>query len=332
MTQPQGVPISVLDLSILREGASSADALTQTTTLAQCADACGYKRFWVAEHHNMPSVACTAPPVLIGHLAALTSRINVGSGGVMLPNHAPLVVAEQFAMLEALHPGRIDVGIGRAPGTDQRTAAAVRRSEGALGVEDFPTDLFELMDLLGDRRFDTTIGDHFKATPAASSYPKIFLLGSSGYSAHLAAKLGLPFGFAHHFDMGGTFEAAEIYRSRFVPSHILSEPYMIVTANVLAADTNEEALWHAKSSRLTGYLRRTGRFLPLPSADDAARHPDIAEAERMPSSRIVGDGEHVAEHLQHLVQRVNADEVMVTAVAYETSASVRSLELLAKYW
>ncbi|MEY3071036.1 MAG: hypothetical protein RL473_1143, partial [Actinomycetota bacterium] len=166
MTQRQGVPISVLDLSILREGASSADALTQTTTLAQCADACGYKRFWVAEHHNMPSVACTAPPVLISHLAAMTSRINVGSGGVMLPNHAPLVVAEQFAMLEALHPGRIDVGIGRAPGTDQRTAAAVRRSEGALGAEDFPTDLFELMDLLGDRRFDTTIGDHFKATPA----------------------------------------------------------------------------------------------------------------------------------------------------------------------
>ena len=192
--------------------------------------------------------------------------------------------------------------------------------------------LYNYQRLLGDRRFDTTIGDHFKATPAASSYPKIFLLGSSGYSAHLAAKLGLPFGFAHHFDMGGTFEAAEIYRSRFVPSHILSEPYMIVTANVLAADTNEEALWHAKSSRLTGYLRRTGRFLPLPSADDAARHPDIAEAERMPSSRIVGDGEHVAEHLQHLVQRVNADEVMVTAVAYETSARVRSLELLAKYW
>ena len=250
----------------------------------------------------------------------------------MLPNHAPLVVAEQFAMLEALHPGRIDVGIGRAPGTDQRTAAAVRRSEAALGAEDFPTDLFELMDLLGDRRFDTTIGDHFKATPAASSYPKIFLLGSSGYSAHLAAKLGLPFGFAHHFDMGGTFEAAEIYRSRFVPSHILSEPYMIVTANVLAADTDEEALWHAKSSRLTGYLRRTGRFLPLPSADDAAIHPDIAEAERMPSSRIVGDGEHVAEQLQQLVQRVNANEVMVTAVAYETSARVRSLELLAKYW
>jgi len=262
----------------------------------------------------------------------VTSRINVGSGGVMLPNHAPLVVAEQFAMLEALHPGRIDVGIGRAPGTDQRTAAAVRGSEGALGAEDFPNDLFELMDLLGDRRFDTKIGDHFKATPAASSYPKIFLLGSSGYSAHLAAKLGLPFGFAHHFDMGGTFEAAEIYRSRFVPSHILNEPYMIVTANVLAADTDEEALWHAKSSRLTGYLRRTGRFLPLPSAQDAADHPDIAEAERMPSSRIVGNGEHVADQLHQLVERVNANEAMVTAVAYETSARVRSLELLAKYW
>lgn len=324
--------LSVLDLSILGEGASSGEALRQTSALAQCADDYGYERFWVAEHHNMPSVACTAPPVLIGHLAAITRRIKVGSGGVMLPNHAPLVVAEQFALLEALHPGRIDLGIGRAPGTDQRTAAALRRSVDALGAEDFPTDLFELMDLLGDRRFDTTFGDHFKATPAATTYPRIFLLGSSGYSAHLAAKLGLPFGFAHHFDMGGTIEAAEIYRSRFVPSHILSEPHLIVTANVLVADTADEAQWHAQSAKLTGYLRRTGRFLPLPTAQDAANHPDMAVANKMPSNRIVGDAKSGAEQLHSLVERVGADEAMVTAVAHELSARTRSLELLAKSW
>ncbi|MSO39235.1 MAG: LLM class flavin-dependent oxidoreductase [Ilumatobacteraceae bacterium] len=332
MSLGRAVPLSVLDLSILREGATSADALAQTTALAQCAQESDYHRFWVAEHHNMPSVACTTPPVLIAHLAGATERIIIGSGGVMLPNHAPLVVAEQFAMLEALHPGRIDVGIGRAPGTDQHTAGALRRSEGALGAEDFPQDLFELMDLLGDRRFDTKIGDRFKATPAATSFPRIFLLGSSGYSAHLAARLGLPFGFAHHFDMGGTFEAAEIYRSRFEPSHILREPYMIVTANVLAADSDEEAHWHSKSARLTGYLRRTGRFLALPSAQDAANHPDIDQAERMPSSRIVGEASKVAEQLHQLVARIGANEAMVTAVAYDTDARVRSLQLLNKHW
>ena len=219
MAARHSIPLSVLDLSILNEGATSADALADTTTLARRADELGYRRFWVAEHHNMPSVACTSPPVLIAHLAASTRRMIIGSGGVMLPNHAPLVVAEQFAMLEALHPGRIDLGIGRAPGTYQQTALALRRDPEALGAEDFPVHLLDLMALLGDRREVEWAGmpnradfaARFRATPVALSSPTIHLLGSSGYSAQLAGLLGLPFAFAHHFDMGGTLQAAELY-------------------------------------------------------------------------------------------------------------------------
>jgi luciferase family oxidoreductase group 1 len=169
--------LSVLDLSVVNDGQSTTDTLGSTARVAQRADELGYLRYWVAEHHNMPSVACTAPTVLMAHLAAITERIHVGSGGVMLPNHAPLVVAEQFAMLEALHPGRVDVGVGRAPGTDQATAAAVRRSVELLGADDFPRDLLDLMGLLGDRRVDTGLWDRFRATPAAVSFPTVFLLG-----------------------------------------------------------------------------------------------------------------------------------------------------------
>src|SRR3954447_14088919 len=240
MSRVGSIPLSVLDLSVLNDDSSSGDALRATTALARLADRLGYRRFWVAEHHNMPSVACTAPTVLIAHLAAVTDRIRVGSGGVMLPNHAPLVVAEQFAMLEALHPHRIDVGIGRAPGTDQLTAAALRRSPDGLGAEDFPRHLIDLMGLLGDPRTDQGLWQQFRATPVATSSPEIFLLGSSGYSAQLAGYLGLPFGFAHHFDMGGTLQAADLYRENFQPSPLLDEPYLVVTANVLAADTAEQ--------------------------------------------------------------------------------------------
>jgi luciferase family oxidoreductase group 1 len=322
--------LSVLDLSVLNDGQSSGDALRTTAALARRADELGYLRFWVAEHHNMPSVACTAPTVLMAHLAAITERIHVGSGGVMLPNHAPLVVAEQFALLESLHPGRIDVGIGRAPGTDQRTAAALRRSAAALGADDFPRDFLDLMGLLGDVRTEHGLWEQFRATPAASSSPGIFLLGSSDYSAQLAGHLGLPFAFAHHFDMGGTLQAAELYRSVFRPSPALDAPYLIVTANVLAADTADEAAWHALPGRLTALGRRTGRFVPLPSPTDAAAHPDIDEARRMPSSRIVGDAATVVAGLRLLADRTGADELMVTSVAYDLSARVRSIELLAE--
>ena len=325
------VPLSVLDLSVLNDGQTSASALQTSAALARCADDLGYTRFWVAEHHNMPSVACTTPPVLMAHLAAVTQRIRIGSGGVMLPNHAPLVVAEQFALLEALHPGRIDVGIGRAPGTDMRTAAALRRSPDALGAEDFPRDLLDVMGLLGDPRTETGLWQQFNATPAAATYPKVFLLGSSDFSAQLAARLGLPFAFAHHFDMGGTLQAADLYRRQFRPSHVLDAPHLIVTANVLIADTQEDADWHAAPGRLTALGRRTGRFIRLPSPRDAAAHPDLDQANRLPTSRVVGDPSTAIPAVRDLVDRTGANELMVTCVAYDLAARTRSLELLAQH-
>jgi luciferase family oxidoreductase group 1 len=322
----------MLDLSVLNDGHDTRQALADTTALAVRADQLGFRRFWVAEHHNMPSVACTAPTVLMAHLAANTQHIRVGSGGVMLPNHAPLVVAEQFAMLEALHPGRVDVGVGRAPGTDQRTAAAVRRSADLLGADDFPRDLLDLMGLLGDERGDEGLWQHFRATPAASTRPPVFLLGSSGYSAQLAAHLGLPFAFAHHFDMGGALQATELYHSGFRPSAVLDRPHMIITANVLLADTQDDADWHAAPGRLTALGRRTGRFIRLPSPQDAAAHPDLAEANRLPTSRVVGTPDIAVPTLRALVDRTGAAELMVTSVAYDVAARIRSIELLAEHW
>lgn len=332
MNTANAVQLSVLDLSALNDGQSSGAALQTTTTLAKAADGLGFARFWVAEHHNMTSVACTSPTVLIAHLAAVTDRIRVGSGGVMLANHAPLVVAEQFAMLEGLHPGRIDVGIGRAPGTDQLTARALRRSADGVDAEDFPQQLIDLMGLLGDPRTETGMWNQFRATPAATSSPEVFLLGSSGYSAQLAGHLGLPFAFAHHFDMGGTLHAAELYLETFKPSVILDAPYLIVTANVLAADTREEADWHSAPGRLTALGRRTGRFIRLPSPQDAAAHPDLDQANRLPSGRIVADAASAIHQLNDLAVRTGANELMVTSVAYDVSARVRSLELLAEHW
>jgi luciferase family oxidoreductase group 1 len=251
---------------------------------------------------------------------------------VMLPNHAPLVIAEQFAMLEELHPGRIDLGIGRAPGTDQRTAAVLRRSRQPEGEDEFPRDFLDLMGLLGDPRTPTGLWNQFKATPAASSSPDLFLLGSSGYSAQLAGHLGLPFAFAHHFDTGGTMQATELYRHSFQPSVVLDEPYMIVTANVLAADSKEDADWHSAPGRLTSLGRRTGRFIRLPSPQDAAVHPDLEQANQLPSSRIVGEISTVIRDLEDLVARTDANELMVTSVAYDLSARLRSIELLAECW
>ena len=210
-----GLPLSVLDLAMVPDGSSSAEALADTTEVARRAEALGYARFWVAEHHNMATVASTSPPVLMAHLAANTSTIRVGSGGVMLPNHAPLAVAEQFALLEALYPGRIDLGVGRAPGTDQATAIALRGTADNRDAEDFPRHLLDVMGLLGDRRTDRGLWERFKATPVAVGSPLVVPLGSSGFSAQLAGILGLPFGFAHHFDMGGTVEAVGIYREHF---------------------------------------------------------------------------------------------------------------------
>ena len=325
-------PLSVLDLAMVTKGQTSGDALAATTRLAQCADELGCLRFWVAEHHNMRTVASTEPAVLIAHLAASTERIRVGSGGVMLPNHAPLVVAEQFAMLEALHPDRIDLGIGRAPGSDRRTAQALRRGSDGTEDDQFPHHLLDVMGLLGDVRTETGLFDHFVATPVATSSPAVALLGSSGFSARLAGILGLPFGFAHHFDMGGTAQAAEIYRDNFQPSPVLSEPYLIVTAVTMAAPTEAEAERLLYPHRLRKYGMRTGRMFELMTPEEAEAHPEFAQAMEQPSNSIAGTADQVAAGLDELAARMGAAELMVTIPAGDIADRIDSLQRTTAAW
>ena len=325
------VALSVLDLAVVREGGTSTEALADTTRLAQAAEQLGYVRFWVAEHHNMPTVASTSPAVLIAHLAAATERIRVGSGGVMLTNHAPLAIAEQFAMLEALHPGRIDLGIGRAPGTDPMTASAFGRHPHET-VQHFPRDVIDVMGMLGDRRGEGGMWTRFAATPEASSTPLVALLGSSGYSAQLAGMLGIPFAFAHHFDTGGTEIAAALYFEHFAPSAAHPEPYLILGAGALAAETDEEAEYLALPSRILRYGIRTNHRTPLVHPDDAPSHPDAAAARRMPSEQLVGSTERVVEGLHDLVRRTKAAELMITGATYDVRDRITSLELIAGAW
>ncbi len=334
------VPLSVLELAVVTEEGTSGDALRGATEVAQAADRLGYERFWVAEHHNMTSIASTNPPVLMAHLAARTERIRVGSGGVMLPNHAPLVVAEQIATIEALHPGRVDLGIGRAPGTDPYTAMALRRSDD-LSAEDFPRDLLDLMGLLGDPRPDARaelvrsgqpLWERFGATPRAVTRPQILLLGSSGYSAQLAGMLGLRFVFAHHFDMGGTDEAVAAYRRSFRPSAELSQPHLIVSANVLVASTDEEAGRQALPGQLLIHGIRTGQIIRLVSPEAAQDHAWAGAARNARSNRIVGTADRAVEQLETLQERTGADELMISTVCHGTRSRIASLELLADAW
>jgi luciferase family oxidoreductase group 1 len=326
------LPLSVLELATVGSGQSTADALANTVTVAQAADRLGYRRIWVAEHHNMPAVASTNPPVLIAHLAAVTERITVGSGGVMLPNHAPLVVAEQFALLEALHPGRIDLGIGRAPGTDQYTALALRRDPKALSAEDFPQNLVDVLGLFGDERVEGGLAERFTATPAAESAPRVVLLGSSGFSAQLAGQLGLPFTFAHHFGNPNTVAALALYREAFRPSPVLAQPYAIVTANTLVADSDEEARRLALPGQLMRLGIRTNRLRPVPSLEEAAVDPERAAAVAMSSNAVVGSPQTAVTQLRQLAADTGADELMVTASTHGVAERVRSLELLAAAW
>jgi alkanesulfonate monooxygenase SsuD/methylene tetrahydromethanopterin reductase-like flavin-dependent oxidoreductase (luciferase family) len=298
------LPLSVLELATVGSGQSTADALAHTVAVAQAADRLGYRRIWVAEHHNMPAVASTNPPVLIAHLAAVTERITVGSGGVMLPNHAPLVVAEQFALLEALHPGRIDLGIGRAPGTDQYTALALRRDPKALSAEDFPQNVVDLLGLFGDERVEGGLAERFTATPAAVSAPRVMLLGSSGFSAQLAGQLGLPFTFAHHFG----------------------------SPNTLVADSDDEARRLALPGQLMRLAIRTNRLRPVPSLEESVVDPERAAAEAMPSNAVVGSPQTAVGQLRQLAADTGADELMVTASTHGVAERVRSLELLAAAW
>lgn len=326
------IPLSVLDLAIVSEGQSSGDALQATERTAVEVERLGYTRIWVAEHHNMATVASTSPGVLMAHLAAATSTIRVGSGGVMLPNHSPLAVAEQFALLEALHPGRIDLGVGRAPGTDRMTAVVLRRTQDNRDDEDFPHHLIDLMGLLGDPRRDSGLWTRFRATPEATSHPSVFLLGSSGFSAQLAGILGLPFAFAHHFDIGGTLAAVDIYRENFEPSAALDEPYVLVTAAALAAPTDEEAHWLSAPNRLRRLGLRTGRLLPLVSPDEARKHALYEQAVAMDTSALIGDPMVVVEGLAQLADDTGASELMLFTSTFELDDRLRSFRLVAEAW
>ncbi|WP_280840803.1 LLM class flavin-dependent oxidoreductase [Micromonospora sp. A200] len=322
------VPMSVLDLAPVARGASAGEALRATTELARRTEELGYRRLWVAEHHNMPAIASSAPAVLLAHLAAHTSTIRLGSGGVMLPNHAPLVVAEQFGTLEALHPGRIDLGIGRAPGTDQVTALALRRTMEGLSAEGFPRELADLMNYFsGDEPGQIT------ATPGLGQSPAVWLLGSSGFSAQLAGLLGLPFSFAHHFSAQNTLPALELYRQNFRPSRWLEQPYAMVAVNVVCAETDERAEWLAGPSALSFLKLRSGRPEPLATPEEAAAYP-YNEFERefvrqRRDGQAMGSPETVRRQLGDLLARTGADELMVTTMVYDVADRVRSFELVA---
>ncbi|WP_018348849.1 LLM class flavin-dependent oxidoreductase [Longispora albida] len=324
------IPLSVLDLAPVEAGTTAGDALRNTTELARRTEALGYHRFWVAEHHNMPAIASSSPAVLLAHLGSATSQIRLGSGGVMLPNHAPLVVAEQFGTLEALHPGRIDLGIGRAPGTDQLTAFALRRTMAGLSAEAFPEELADLISYFtGEDPAQRTT-----ATPGRGDLPAVWLLGSSGFSAQLAGTLGLPFSFAHHFSAHNTEPALELYRAHFRPSRWLSEPYAMVAVNAICAETDERAEWLAGPSGL-GFLNlRSGRLEPLSTPEDAAAYPySDAEREFVAARRegqAIGSPETVLRQLGDLRDRTAADELMLTTLVYDLEDRARSFELIAE--
>ncbi|AOS62642.1 luciferase family oxidoreductase, group 1 [Actinoalloteichus hymeniacidonis] len=332
VTLSRSVPLSVLDLAPVVSGSTATEALRHTLDLARLAERLGYHRYWVAEHHNMPGIASSAPAVLIGQVAAHTTTMRVGSGGVMLPNHPPLVVAEQFGMLTAMHPGRIDLGIGRAPGTDQRTAAALRRTSNPLSVEDFPRQLAELISYFdpasGDPAWDVT------AVPAPGNKPPVWLLGSSDFSATAAGMMGLPFSFAHHFSAQNTMPALAAYRRNFRPSADLDKPYAMVAVGVVVAETEEHARWLAGSQGLSMVRLRSGRPGLLPSPQEAADYPytdaELAVVESWGASHIVGTPSSVREQLNELLERTEADELMVTSMIHGHQDRLRSYELLAE--
>lgn len=315
--------LSVLDLVPVRTDQTSADALAASTALARTADRLGFERYWVAEHHNMPAVAATSPPVLIAHLAAATERIRVGSGGVMLPNHAPLAVAEQFALLEAAHPGRIDLGIGRAPGSDPVTSWALRSGRDDSDVENFPRHVDDVVALMDGRGVRVPIpNQHYvlKATPAAASVPPVWLLGSSMYSAHLAAAKGLPYVFAHHFSGQGTAEALAAYRSRFRPSDVCDRPTTFLTANAVVADTADEAVALALPNLQSMARLRTGQPLrPVDLVEDAQAIEMDPTTESLVDAglarMVVGDPDTAVKELLALAERFEVDEVMLHPVA-----------------
>jgi luciferase family oxidoreductase group 1 len=327
-------PLSVLDLSPVGQGMSGAQALHNSLDLARHCDALGFTRYWCAEHHNLPAIASSAPDIMIGQIAAITKNMRIGSGGVMLPNHAPLMVAERFKVLEALFPGRIDLGLGRAPGTDPATSYALRRRQGISDEDDFLERFNELM-LLESRGFPEGHPFHkIRAMPAETPLPPIYLLGSSDYSAQLAAHIGAAFSFAHHFASFPADEAMRLYRAGFKPSASHKTPYAILGTAVVCAETDEEADFLAKTVDLNLARRNKGEYQPLASPEDAAKYPySPAEQAAIAKNRArmsVGSPATVKAKLDALVDSTKADEVMVTTMLYGHEARKRSYELLAR--
>lgn len=327
-------PLSVLDLSPVAAGMTGAQALRNSLDLARLCDSLGYVRYWVAEHHNMPAIASSAPDIMIGQIAAVTHRMRIGSGGVMLPNHAPLMVAERFKVLEALYPGRIDLGLGRAPGTDPATSYALRRRQGINEEDDFLERFQELM-LLETRGFPAGHPFHnVRAMPADVPLPPIYLLGSSDYSAQLAGQIGAAFAFAHHFATFPADEAMRLYRDSFRPSVSHAKPYAILGTQVMVADTDAEAERLALTFDLNTVRRAKGEYLPLASPEEAAAfdytpvdHARIAQGRNRIS---VGSSATVKARLMPLIESTKADELMVTSMIFDHTARRRSYELLAQ--
>jgi luciferase family oxidoreductase group 1 len=323
------IPLSVLDLTPVVEGSNASEALRNTLDLARHAERLGYRRYWLAEHHNFPGIASAATSIVIGHVAQATSTMRIGAGGIMLPNHAPLVIAEQFGTLEALFPGRIDLGVGRAPGTDRLTARALRRT--LVGDEErFPQDVMELLGYLAP----AAPGQRVAAYPGAGSNVPVWILGSSLFGAHLAAALGLPFAFASHFSPAQLAEAVGIYRSRFEPSEHLKAPYVMLGLNVLAAETDERARWLFTSQQQSYAKLRFSRPGKLPPPVDdidefylaAGIDPDEIGAL---AAAVVGAPDTVRRGLGDFIALYEPDEVIVTSQIYDHAARLRSYELLA---
>ncbi|MFB6819578.1 LLM class flavin-dependent oxidoreductase [Streptomyces sp. NPDC056347] len=339
------VPLSVLDLMTVGKGRTATQALRTGVELARLAERRGFHRYWVAEHHSMPGVASSSPAVILAHLAAHTERIRLGSGGVMLPNHAPLVIAEQFGTLEAMAPGRVDLGLGRAPGTDGATAAALRRSDRLNeGADDFPQQLAELTRFLDDDFPDGHPYARIHAVPGpvqattdggvqSSGRPPVWLLGSSGFSARLAGTLGLPFAFAHHFSAQNTIPALDLYRDSFRPSAVLDAPYALIGVAALAADDEREARRQVLSGALSMVRLRTGRPGLVPTPEEAEAY-DYSPMERefvdsWLTNIVHGTADQVRTGLNDLAARTGADELMITANAHGGEARLRSYELIA---
>ncbi|HEX8244324.1 MAG TPA: LLM class flavin-dependent oxidoreductase [Longimicrobium sp.] len=324
------LPLSVLDLAPVASGSTPADAFRGMEELARLADRLGFVRYWLAEHHGMPNIASSSPEILIEHVASKTERIRVGSGGIMLPNHAPLRIAEAFHTLETLHPGRIDLGVGRAPGTDPVTSSALR----PFDAEQFPQQLAELVAL---SRGEFPPGHPFhrvRVVPMGVQLPPVWLLGSSGASARMAGELGMGYAFASHFSPAPAAPPLQAYRDAFRPSDAFPRPHAIVAASVICADTDEEAERLATSMQLVWVRLHRGEFGPFPSPEEAAAYPytpqDLAVAAGYRRLQVVGAPARVGEQLQALAAKAGADELMIITAVHSHAARLRSYELLAE--